>query len=382
MKKILPIFILVSLLAFNGVLYYKFYKEIKGSEPRAYVQPVNASTATMDQTNPTSQLEENQVTPSQGEPKEVSAADSKTVASSPPTKTAKQTTIKETTINIYDETYKYIGETVNGVANGQGTAYYKNGNKRYEGEFLNGKPNFVGKSYFENGSVRSAGTRTNDVIQLTGYNEDGSRYSEITNKENNKVGIGKIYYPNGQILFSGQVSSESGLPNGQGTEFHQNGNMKYIGAFNKGRYHGSGKFITDDQRLSYEGQFISGDLGGGKAKFYEDGTIYYDGEHQQGVYHGKGKFYMNGSIAYEGDFANGILSGTGKMYDNGKLVYDGEFIDNMPTGNGTNYLGNSNIQISFTIRNPAVIQHNGGSFNVPDGIRIPSYGEVQESLSQ
>ncbi|MNI49462.1 MORN repeat protein [compost metagenome] len=105
--------------------------------------------------------------------------------------------------------------------------------------------------------------------------------------------------------------------------------------------------------------------------------MYYEGEHQQGVYHGKGKFYMNGTIAYDGDFVDGNANGYGKMYDQGKLAYDGEVIDNMPTGNGKNYLGDNSVKISITIHNTAAKKPSSGTFNVPAGIRIPTRADIQ-----
>ena len=45
---------------------------------------------------------------------------------------------------------KYIGEVVNGLAEGKGIKYYNNGN-RYEGEWRNGKLEGKGIKYFNNG---------------------------------------------------------------------------------------------------------------------------------------------------------------------------------------------------------------------------------------
>lgn len=387
MKNFLAIMTVITLLAVNGALGYKFYTKVTDRQTHAKAQNASSEGEPNDAANPANSTGQGEAipTPSPEVSKGETAEGAKSVVvpaalAEAPKPTAKASTVKETTVTIYDETYKYIGETSNGKANGQGTAYYKNGQKRYEGEFQNGTPSFVGKSYYEDGTLRSVGKRTNGMIQSTRYNEDGSVYAEVSNKENSKAGTAKIYYPGGQLLYSGQVLAENSRPEGQGTEYHPSGNKRYTGTFKNALYSGSGLYVTDDQRDSYEGQFINGEMSG-KGKFYGDGSMYYEGDNQQGIYNGKGKFYMNGMIAYDGDFVDGTMSGQGKMYDNGKLVYEGEFQDNIPTGNGT-YAGSSNVKISITIRNSVSRGSSGGTFNMPSGVRVPSYGEVQESLAK
>ncbi|OPH54984.1 hypothetical protein BC351_30145 [Paenibacillus ferrarius] len=376
MRNVLAIMLLGSLLAISGTLGYKLYEKITDkpayvkSEPSSSTPPgQNASTVLVNEPVPgsTSKAGENGA----------ATASIPAATSSVPAKADKPgAAVKETTIKMSDITYKYIGEVVNGVAHGQGAAYYPNGQKRYEGEFVNGKINLVGKTFFKDGKLRSEGKRVNGVIQDIGYNEDGSLYSEMTRPENNKLGDAKIYAPEGYLQYAGQVTPDSVVPEGTGIEYHANGKTRYTGTFKNGAYNGTGTFISDDERDKYVGQFTSGVMSG-KGKFYEYGTLYYDGEHQDGIYEGKGKFYMNGAIAYDGDFVNGNANGTGKMYDNGKLVYDGEVVENIPTGNGTSYLGGTDLKISITIRNPGVQRSSGvSSFNMPQGVRIPTKGDI------
>ncbi|MEC0227364.1 MORN repeat-containing protein [Paenibacillus alba] len=376
MKNVLAILLLGSLLAISGTLGYKLYGKITDqpvyvkSEPSSSTPPgQNASTVLANETVPGSA--------SKAGENGAATASIPAATSSVPAKADKPgAAVKETTIKMSDITYKYIGEVVNGVAHGQGAAYYPNGQKRYEGEFVNGKINLVGKTFFEDGKLRSEGKMINGVIQDIGYNEDGSLYSEMTRPENNKLGDAKIYAPEGYLQYAGQVTPDSVIPEGTGIEYHSNGKTRYTGTFKNGAYNGTGTFISDDERDKYVGQFTSGVMSG-KGKFYEYGTLYYDGEHQDGIYQGKGKFYMNGAIAYDGDFVNGNANGTGKMYDNGKLAYEGEVVENMPTGNGSSYLGSTNMKISITIRNPGVQQSSGvSSFNVPQGVRIPTKGDI------
>ncbi|GIP38418.1 hypothetical protein J31TS4_16980 [Paenibacillus sp. J31TS4] len=372
----MPILLAILLIAVNGSLGYLLYQKVTGSAlasgtPEAAAEP-SSSPAADEATAPPSQAEAAAETKTEASAAPVQAAAAKPKPTATPTPAPQETTVK-----LYDGTYRYIGAVTNGAANGQGTAFYKNGQKRFEGEFRNGQP-YAGRSYFENGSLRAEAKTSGGSLQITGYNEDGSLYSKTTVPANSKVGTSTIYYPNGSVLYKGQVDGVTELPNGQGTEYHMNGTKRYIGSFKDGKYDGSGTFLTDDQRDSYEGQFTAGEMSG-NGRLYADGVLYYEGGNKNGVYDGKGTFYMNGTIAYTGDFVNGNMEGQGKMYDNGKLAYEGEFRNNMPTGNGINHLGGSTISISITTRPPG---RTGGTFNMPDGIRIPSYGEVQESLAK
>ena len=54
-------------------------------------------------------------------------------------------------IIFYNGNY-YIGQFKNGLRNGKGTEYYKNGNIKYEGDFIDGIREGNGKYIYENGS--------------------------------------------------------------------------------------------------------------------------------------------------------------------------------------------------------------------------------------
>ena len=47
---------------------------------------------------------------------------------------------------------RYEGDLINGMRNGQGKLYYKNGNIKYEGEFANDKFEGTGKFYYTDGN--------------------------------------------------------------------------------------------------------------------------------------------------------------------------------------------------------------------------------------
>lgn len=364
MKKNVQIILIVALLGINGVvgaMFYNIVKDKKSHEAatvqvQATSQPDSIQKPQQDADQQTKQKDntvQTDNTADKAEPEPNSSAP------------VNQNDVKEVVIS--NETYKYTGESLNGKAHGQGIAYFSNGQKKYEGEFRNGKRIMVGKSYFENGKLAAEGTRSNGQIKIKSYNEDGSLYSEITRNETDKPGQATIYYEDGTLHYKGQVNADSGIPEGQGEEYNQNGQVQYVGSFKNGMYDGTGIFSYNNE--SYEGKFKDGDMVGG-GKFYKDGVLTYDGEHDKGVPHGKGKYYLNGSLAYEGDFKNNTMDGMGKLYDNnGKLAYEGEFKENKATGNGTNYLDSAtNIEIRISFDSPE--WSNNGTFNVPDGIKV------------
>ena len=48
----------------------------------------------------------------------------------------------------------FEGEYLNGIRNGKGKDYYKNGKLEFEGEYLNGKRNGSGKEYNDDGKFK------------------------------------------------------------------------------------------------------------------------------------------------------------------------------------------------------------------------------------
>ena len=53
---------------------------------------------------------------------------------------------------IYKDGKYYIGDMKNGLPNGKGTKFYKDGNVRYNGEFIDGKKEGHGTNYYSNGN--------------------------------------------------------------------------------------------------------------------------------------------------------------------------------------------------------------------------------------
>ncbi len=170
--------------------------------------------------------------------------------------------------DVFDGESFYVGQTLNGRANGFGLQYDLDGNLMYKGEF---KAN-----------------------QYRGY---GEWYHTWKSEENEDITY-----------------------------------LRYEGEFKDSRYNGRGKLYevrgdTDDPVLIYEGDFED-NLYSGNGKYYFEGG-WYEGEFRNGMYNGKGKFYNSGKLVYEGDFIDGAKQGFGIEYDgDGNEIYRGTFVNN------------------------------------------------------
>ena len=94
---------------------------------------------------------------------------------------------------------KYIGQAINGIANGKGIWYGFDGN-RYEGDWRNGKQEGKGIFYFNDGD-RYEGDFRNGLSEGKGiiYFNNGNRY-EGDFRNGKKDGKGIFYLPNGDRM--------------------------------------------------------------------------------------------------------------------------------------------------------------------------------------
>ena len=91
---------------------------------------------------------------------------------------------------------KYIGQVVNGLAEGKGIFYFNSGN-RYEGDWRYGKQEGKGIFYWNDGN-RYEGDFRNDKMEGKGihYYKSGNRY-EGDWRNDKREGKGIVYYNNG-----------------------------------------------------------------------------------------------------------------------------------------------------------------------------------------
>ena len=129
----------------------------------------------------------------------------------------------------YEDGKYYIGEWKNGLRNGRGILYYKNGNILYEGDFVNDKFEGNGKYIWEDGSYY-IGLWKNGLCNGKGteYNKNGEIVYEGDFINDKFEGIGHFIYEDGKY-YIGQWNNN--LPNGKGTLYYPNGKIEKEGNF-------------------------------------------------------------------------------------------------------------------------------------------------------
>ena len=80
----------------------------------------------------------------------------------------------------------------------------------------------------------------------------------------------KLFYikKNGKELYKGQINDYY-IINGIGTEFYENGGIKYKGGFKNNLYHGYGLYYNENGTLKYNSSFSEGNYLG-KGIYYHD----------------------------------------------------------------------------------------------------------------
>ena len=117
---------------------------------------------------------------------------------------------------------KYIGETVNGIMEGKGKFYYKNGDT-YDGFWKNGAKEGKGIYIYKSGDLYE-GDFKNDEFEGKGiiYYDDGDIYDGYFSK-GKWHGKGIYYYINGKIY---EGDWKEGMKSGKGIVYYPNGDRK------------------------------------------------------------------------------------------------------------------------------------------------------------
>ena len=213
-------------------------------------------------------------------------------------------------IEFWEDTFLYIGQSLNGKKHGKGKIFDQFGNEIYDGEFKNGEKEGKGRYNFKYGEY---------------YIGDWVK--------GNKHGKGIIYSRYGVIIYEGDFVNDK--KEGEGKYIDNNGKY-YIGQFKNAKFSGKGKyFYTKDGKLEYEGDYVNG-MKEGKGKYIYDNGDYYEGQFKNDKKHGKGILYdKNKNKIYEGEFFDGKKQGKGKLYyNNGKIKYEGDFSNDKEEGDG------------------------------------------------
>lgn len=190
----------------------------------------------------------------------------------------------------------------------------------------------------------------------TGY-DPNAIYEEGSYENGRKVGVWKVYHPNGKL--KSEITFESGRPKGPYTTYFPNGQIEEKGNWS----------ITKNY-----GKFV---------RYYEDGTVHQEFEfNESGKRTGTQKYYHpNGKLAIEGNWNGGKESGEVKeYYETGELRVVRTFNDGVMDETKTKHFESklikqpaikepepikdeNNKEVKPVAANQAELQANLGSFN-------------------
>jgi hypothetical protein len=155
-------------------------------------------------------------------------------------------------------------------------------------------------------------------------------------------------------LYTGSISSSTGMPNGYGRLEYDKAGRWYEGDWKHGRWtgrgqlsngdgdfyegglkndhkHGFGKMKFADGR-TFEGEYINGQMVEGKMTYQDEST--YSGSWVDGMRHGRGRCVFPDESIYEGEFKEGEFFGYGKMSWNDGGWYEGTWLNGEMHGRG------------------------------------------------
>ena len=221
-------------------------------------------------------------------------------------------------IDINQIVYIFKGQVnLNGIPNGYGVKYSRNGFIKQEGYWKDGNQIGWSQSIDYQGNI------------LMGPFDD--------NKINGK---GMKYSFNNSSLYIGDIVNNK--KEGIGEEIIKDG--KYNGKFFNDKKNGEGKMVYNLSGDIYEGNFKN-DVFDGKGHYiWKFSGHEYTGEYKNGLMHGKGLYEWSEGEYYRGDFLNGKREGIGEMHWANGRSFVGPFVNGRPHGigifdNDMNYKG-------------------------------------------
>jgi hypothetical protein len=221
----------------------------------------------------------------------------------------------------------YKGELRKGLLSGKGRITWP-GNSYYEGDFVDGlyhgkgvlhTPDYLYDGDFSLGIAKGEGTI--DFVNGDKYNGEVS----FTRPD----GSGVLETADGRIYTGG---FEAGFFHGQGELKDELGGI-YVGAFDKGLFEGDGVYTQFAKAESgekaepkieaiYSGKFVKGQFTGEGGWMSSDRR--YEGEFLDWQFHGEG-LYSDSDGTYSGDFVAGVYEGVGTYTSVNGAIYKGDF---------------------------------------------------------
>lgn len=168
-----------------------------------------------------------------------------------------------------------------------------------------------------------------------------------------KQGKGKLFYPNGKLMFDGEFYDDKIC--GNGVMYLDNGG-RYEGVFENNLPNGKGKYYDLYAGLRCEGDWVDGYLLGFGTIYYLDGYKYI-GDLKDNRPYGTGKLFFNEVVIYDGEWANGYFNGYGEYLYNHQEIplspvltlfkvgekYKGQFKKSYADGKGKLYYSDGKL---------------------------------------
>ncbi len=121
--------------------------------------------------------------------------------------------------------------------------------------------------------------------------------------------------------------------NFMGNLYDSQGNLVYVGQWDKGLFVGNGRLSNIDGTF-YEGEFLDGKFHGQGSLFDKEGNLFYFGNFENGKKNGIGRFIFKNGESYYGAIENGLMSGKGTYFFKNGDRYEGDFSLHMKNGWG------------------------------------------------
>lgn len=264
---------------------------------------------------------------------------------------------------------EYVGEILDGNANGKGVKKYYDGRKyegfwkdnKYDGEgILTFPDNTIELGTWKEGKLDGFGiysNNNNNIYYNGNWKEgtfDGTGYLIFDSsntysgewKDDKRNGYGDAVFYNGDCYFG---IWENDKKCGYGKYLWKNGNA-YEGEWKDDFQNGYGVYTTKEYK--YSGQWEQGWINGsGKAEYYNsDGSIkgWYIGDFVENKKFGQGEYHYSDGNIYEGEFVNDTFNGYGIFYFKNGNRYEGEFKNGQIKGEGSLYLLNGDEKVIIT----------------------------------
>ena len=215
----------------------------------------------------------------------------------------------------------FEGHYKNGVANGDFTWKFPNGQVSTKGMYLNGDRDGDWTSYYRNGKVKSEAHYVSGDAwgEWKDYFDNGQLRQVRNFFEDDQTGAWVLYHPNGKEYIKGQFIE--GERNGAFYYYDETGQLEIIKYFDSGKPIGYSYNGTDGKAVAMI------PVKNGTAHvigYYQNGKKSTEYDWKKGEIDGKfTEYYSNGTLQEEANYVNGDFSGSRKQYySNGKISED------------------------------------------------------------